>query len=209
MPDDPATIWTIGHSTRTLEEFLGLLAEYRIEAIADVRRFPGSRRYPHFASDALATTLPAHGLAYQWIPKLGGRRKVQPGSPNTAWRNASFQGYADYTATAEFAEGLAETVETRRPQAHRADVRRGGVVALPPLDHCRRAETARHRSHPHHRRHAQHGAPVHIAGTRRGWPPELCVSAGKADLADRLSATALLPYRRCIGWAGRCCQSPE
>jgi uncharacterized protein (DUF488 family) len=111
MPDDPTTIWTIGHSTRTLEEFLGLLAGYRIEAIADVRRFPGSRRYPHFASDALATTLPAHGIAYQWIPKLGGRRKAQPGSPNTAWRNASFQGYADYTATAEFAEGLAELLK--------------------------------------------------------------------------------------------------
>jgi uncharacterized protein (DUF488 family) len=111
MPDAPATIWTIGHSTRTLEEFLGLLTEYRIEAIADVRRFPGSRRYPHFAGDALAATLPAHGIAYQWLPKLGGRRKVQPGSPNTAWRNASFQGYADYTATAEFAEGLAELLK--------------------------------------------------------------------------------------------------
>jgi len=111
MTTDTATIWTIGHSNRTLEEFLGLLSKYRIEAIADVRRFPGSRRYPHFASDALAETLPAHGITYQWIPKLGGRRKVQPGSPNTAWRNASFQGYADYTATVEFAEGLAELLE--------------------------------------------------------------------------------------------------
>ncbi|KAA0069726.1 DUF488 domain-containing protein [Rhodanobacter sp. T12-5] len=111
MPVDPATTWTIGHSTRTLEVFLGLLVEYRIEAIADVRRFPGSRRYPHFASEALAGSLPAHGIAYQWIPKLGGRRKVQPESPNTAWRNASFQGYADYTATTEFAEGLAELLK--------------------------------------------------------------------------------------------------
>jgi len=107
----PATIWTIGHSTRTLEEFLALLAAYRIEAIADVRRFPGSRRYPHFASEALAKSLPAHDIAYQWMPKLGGRRKVQPDSPNTAWHNASFQGYADYTATAEFAEGLAELLK--------------------------------------------------------------------------------------------------
>ena len=111
MASDPATIWTIGHSTRTLEEFTALLYEYRIEAIADVRRFPGSRRYPHFASEALAKSLPAHDIAYQWIPKLGGRRKVQPGSPNTAWRNASFQGYADYTATTEFAEGLAELLK--------------------------------------------------------------------------------------------------
>lgn len=111
MSTDPATIWTIGHSTHTLQEFLDLLAEYRIEAIADVRRFPGSRRHPHFASDALAATLPAHGIAYQWIPRLGGRRKVQPDSPNTAWRNAAFQGYADYTASAEFAEGLAELLK--------------------------------------------------------------------------------------------------
>lgn len=108
MPTAPATIWTIGHSTRPLDEFLGLLAAWRIEAVADVRRYPGSRRYPYFASDALVVTLPAHGIAYRWFPRLGGRRKVQPGSPNTAWRNAAFQGYADYTATAEFAEGLAE-----------------------------------------------------------------------------------------------------
>ncbi len=106
MPSDPAMIWTIGHSTRTLEEFLTLLGEYRIEGIADVRRFPGSRRYPHFASEAMAASLPAHGFTYQWLPKLGGRRKVRPDSPNTAWRNASFQGYADYIATEEFAEGL-------------------------------------------------------------------------------------------------------
>ncbi len=105
---DVQTIWTIGHSTRTLEVFLGLLAEYRIEAIADVRSFPGSRRYPYFARDALAETLPAHDIAYQWIPKLGGRRKVQPGSLNKAWRNASFQAYADHLSSIEFAEGLHE-----------------------------------------------------------------------------------------------------
>lgn len=111
MPVDPATIWTIGHSTRTLEEFLGLLVEYRIESIADVRRFPGSRRYPYFASEALAETLPAQGIAYQWLSELGGRRKVQPGSPNTAWRNASFQGYADHLASAEFAAGLEKLLQ--------------------------------------------------------------------------------------------------
>jgi uncharacterized protein (DUF488 family) len=105
------TIWTIGHSTRTLEEFLGLLDEYGIQAIADVRRFPGSRRYPYFASEALAESLPAHGIAYRWLPELGGRRKVQPGSPNTAWRNASFQGYADHLASPEFATGLEKLLE--------------------------------------------------------------------------------------------------
>lgn len=100
------TIWTIGHSTRTLDAFLGLLTEYRIEAVADVRRFPGSRRYPHFAQDALSETLPQHGIMYRWLPKLGGRRPVQPDSPNDGWRNASFRGYADYLSTEAFAEGL-------------------------------------------------------------------------------------------------------
>ena len=101
-----ATIWTIGHSTRTLEEFLALLAAYSIEAVADVRRFPGSRRWPQFARDALAASLPAHGIGYQWLPQLGGRRRAHPDSPNTAWRNAAFRGYADHLASAEFAEGL-------------------------------------------------------------------------------------------------------
>lgn len=121
----PDTIWTIGHSTRTLPEFLGLLHEYRIEAIADVRRFPGSRSQPQFGEAALAAALLADGIAYEWIPKLGGRRKVQPGSPNTAWRNASFQGYADYIASAEFAEGLAQLLKlaaTRRTAIMCAEV---------------------------------------------------------------------------------------
>ena len=101
-------IWTIGHSTRTLEEFLALLDTYAIEALADVRRFPGSRRYPYFQRDELAISVPAHGIAYQWLPKLGGRRRVLRDSPNGAWRNASFQGYADHMASAEFAAGLDE-----------------------------------------------------------------------------------------------------
>ncbi|MEO5560015.1 MAG: DUF488 domain-containing protein [Dokdonella sp.] len=103
-----ATIWTIGHSTHSLDEFTGLLAGYCIEAIADVRRFPGSRRYPHFAREALAETLPAHGIAYQWVPKLGGRRRARPDSTNVGWRNASFRGYADYLDSSEFAEGMQE-----------------------------------------------------------------------------------------------------
>jgi uncharacterized protein (DUF488 family) len=102
------TIWTIGHSTRSLETFLDLLNGYQIEAIADVRSFPGSRRYPHFGREVLAVTLPAYGIAYHWLPKLGGRRRVQADSPNTGWRNASFRAYADHLSSPEFAEGLAE-----------------------------------------------------------------------------------------------------
>lgn len=112
MAADPSaagveTIWTIGHSTRTLEDLLDVLATYRIETVADVRRFPGSRRHPQFAGDALRRTLPAHGIEYHWLPKLGGRRRVQPDSPNDAWRTAAFRGYADYLASSDFAEGLA------------------------------------------------------------------------------------------------------
>ena len=105
--DDVRGIWTIGHSTRPLEDFLDLLGAHGIGAIADVRRFPGSRRHPWFAGEALAERLPAAGIEYRWVPQLGGRRPVRPGSTNTGWRNASFQGYADHLESREFAEGLA------------------------------------------------------------------------------------------------------
>ena len=111
QPALPATIWTIGHSTRPIEEFLGLLAEYRIETIADVRSFPGSRKYPQYGKEALALTLAGHAIGYHWLQILGGRRRVSPDSSNTAWRNASFRGYADYMASAEFAAGLIELLE--------------------------------------------------------------------------------------------------
>lgn len=118
-PSAVQSIWTIGHSTRTWEEFLGLLSTYRIEAIVDVRRFPGSRRYPWFAGEAMAVQLPAAGLHYHWLPQLGGRRRPVAGSPNGAWRNAAFQGYADHLRSDEFAEGLglALDIATARPTA--------------------------------------------------------------------------------------------
>ena len=104
-------VWTISHSTRPIEEFLGLLAQYRIDTIADVRSFPGSRKYPQYGKEALAATLAAHALGYRWLQALGGRRHVAPDSPNTAWRNASFRGYADYMASAGFAQGLDQLLE--------------------------------------------------------------------------------------------------
>lgn len=99
-------VWTIGHSTRTLESFLGLLVENGIEAVVDVRRYPGSRRWPHFARESLARALDECGLAYLWLPELGGRRSPRADSTNTAWRSPAFRGYADYMATEAFAEGL-------------------------------------------------------------------------------------------------------
>lgn len=104
----PLAVWTIGHSTRSAQDFLSLLQAWRIEALADVRRFPGSRKHPQFGSEALAASLQSHGIAYAWLQKLGGRRKPDPASPNVAWRNDSFRAYADHVATPEFAEGLAE-----------------------------------------------------------------------------------------------------
>ena len=103
-------VWTVGHSTRKLTEFLGLLAAYDIEAIADVRRYAGSRRWPHFGHDALAGGLASHGVEYVWLPELGGRREPLVDSPNTGWRSAAFRGYADYMATGPFADGLAALV---------------------------------------------------------------------------------------------------
>ena len=103
-------VWTIGHSTRTAEDFLALLAEHDIEAVADVRRYPGSRRLQHFGGVELAASLHAHGVEYLWLPQLGGRRRPAPDSANTAWRNPGFRGYADYMQTEPFAEGLTELV---------------------------------------------------------------------------------------------------
>jgi uncharacterized protein (DUF488 family) len=108
---DVAEIWTIGHSTLPFDAFVARLRHHGIAAIADVRRFPGSRRHPWFASESLAHTLPGEGIGYTWLPELGGRRRVQPGSPNGGWRNASFQGYADHLDSAEFATGLARLLE--------------------------------------------------------------------------------------------------
>jgi uncharacterized protein (DUF488 family) len=104
------TIWTIGHSTRTSDEFLAVILAHEIEAVVDVRRMPGSRRMPQFNSDALSTSLASRGVAYQWIPALGGRRRPNPDSPNTGWRHSAFRAYADYTASEEFADGLFELV---------------------------------------------------------------------------------------------------
>ncbi|HEX6052359.1 MAG TPA: DUF488 domain-containing protein [Gemmatimonadaceae bacterium] len=102
------TIWTIGHSTRAIEAFVEVLRGHGIETVVDVRRFPGSRRLPQFGTAALEASLRAVGLSYRWIGALGGRRRPDPASPNDAWENDAFRGYADHTATEEFADGLFE-----------------------------------------------------------------------------------------------------
>ena len=107
----PARIWTIGHSTRKIDIFLSLLQENGIKLVADVRMFPGSKRYPQFGREALAKSLGERGIRYEHFPELGGRRKAKPDSKNTAWRNEMFRGYADYMETDDFQKGIVRLVE--------------------------------------------------------------------------------------------------
>lgn len=99
-------IWTIGHSTRTIDEFVAMLRSFDIELLADIRSYPGSRKYPHFNSENLLAVMPRNGIEYMLIPELGGRRKVAPDSPNVQWRHPAFRGYADYMDTPQFLEGI-------------------------------------------------------------------------------------------------------
>lgn len=107
-------IWTIGHSTRSLAEFLELLAANKIESLADARRYPGSRKYPHFNESELSASLAANGIEYVPFKQLGGRRRARKDSPHTIWRSESFRGYADYMETAEFKDGIAKLLKSAR-----------------------------------------------------------------------------------------------
>jgi uncharacterized protein (DUF488 family) len=104
------TIRTVGHGTLAAEEFLALVRSARVEVIVDVRRFPGSRRSPHFASNEMTGWLVERGLDYHWLASLGGRRRATPDSENVGLRNEQFRAYADYMASTEFAEGVADLV---------------------------------------------------------------------------------------------------
>ncbi|MBI4410579.1 MAG: DUF488 domain-containing protein [Gemmatimonadetes bacterium] len=104
------TIFTLGHSTRALDEVLELLRAPAIRLLVDVRRFPASRRHPHFARAALEQALEGAGIAYAHEPELGGRRSPRRDSPNTAWRTAGFRGYADHMASEGFRAALGRVV---------------------------------------------------------------------------------------------------
>lgn len=111
-------IYTIGHSTRTLEEFVALLREHGVTRLADIRRYPGSRRYPHFSGESLEQTLPSFGIEYVHFDELGGRRKPQPDSPNGAWENEQFRGYADHMLTGAFQSAVERLLTTERDTAY-------------------------------------------------------------------------------------------
>lgn len=115
--EEKVTIWTIGHSTRSFSEFLELLQQNSIKLLVDVRSLPGSRKFPQFNKGNLQIELPANGIQYEHMLALGGRRKVHKDSKNTAWRNASFRGYADYMETEEFREALGQLEKSTKDQS--------------------------------------------------------------------------------------------
>ena len=104
-------LFTVGHSTRPFDEFVGMLKAHGVSALADVRRYPRSRKFPYFNDDELAATLPRLGLKYAPMKALGGRRRAAADSVNTGWTSESFRGYADYMLTPAFDAGLADLVE--------------------------------------------------------------------------------------------------
>src|SRR5581483_4820328 len=108
----PPSVLAVGHSNHPLDRFLALLARHGVEALADIRRFPGSRKHPHFNRDNLAATLQESGIEYDWLEALGGRRqKRRDESPNLGLENRSFRNYADYMLTDEFREGVERLLE--------------------------------------------------------------------------------------------------
>jgi uncharacterized protein (DUF488 family) len=111
------TIYTVGHSTRSFEDFVSVLRSFAIQAVADVRLIPKSRRYPHFADEFLAEHLPREGIAYLPFKQLGGRRRSRKDSRNSGWRNESFRGYADFMETEAFARGLGELMDAAAERA--------------------------------------------------------------------------------------------
>jgi uncharacterized protein (DUF488 family) len=114
MISEKVTVWTVGHSTRSGEEFAQILLAHGIQVLVDVRSFPGSRRYPQFNKLALAESLASIGINYRHEPRLGGRRTPRADSHNTAWRNASFRAYADHMESEEFRSGVEALLELAR-----------------------------------------------------------------------------------------------
>src|SRR6266699_6179501 len=105
MAENRIDLWTIGHSTRSIEEFIEALESFRMQLLVDVRSFPGSRRYPHFGATQLSESLRQANIEYLHLPELGGRRRPRKDSQNIGWRNEGFRGYADFMETEGFREG--------------------------------------------------------------------------------------------------------
>jgi uncharacterized protein (DUF488 family) len=114
------TIYTIGHSTHSIEEFINMLRSFHIQTLADIRRFPGSLKYPQFNKESLRESLERENIPYIHLEGLGGRRKAQKDSRNDRWRNISFRGYADYMETEDFERAVTElqSIALKQPTAY-------------------------------------------------------------------------------------------
>jgi uncharacterized protein (DUF488 family) len=173
----PSVVFTVGHSTRPLDEFIDLLRGRRITLLADVRKMPRSRRNPQFNRETLPAALSAAGIGYVDLPGLGGLRQRRPDSPNGGWRNASFQGYADYMQTPEFERHLQELIDLARRErvalmcaeavpwrCHRSLIADALVVRGIPVEHIMSAT----RSQSHTLK-----LWAKVEGTRITYPPEV------------------------------------
>jgi uncharacterized protein (DUF488 family) len=112
----PLTVFTVGHSTRSIEEFVHLLKAHAIQHVVDVRSIPRSRHNPQFNRDRLPAALQRFGIDYSHMPGLGGRRQARTDSTNTGWRNVSFRGYADYMETQAFKDSLDQCITLTRDE---------------------------------------------------------------------------------------------
>jgi len=119
-PLEKHVVYTIGHSNHRLDDFLAMLQSFAIKELVDIRRLPGSRKYPWFDQENLESSLQDSGIHYTYLKELGGRRKVQKDSRNTRWRNTSFRGYADYMETEDFERAVIQlkTIALKQPTAY-------------------------------------------------------------------------------------------
>lgn len=114
IPVGTSALFTVGHSNHPIERFVAILQAHGIERVIDVRRFPVSRKWPHFDAESLSKSLPAAGIDYAGMPELGGRRKPRPDSAHVAWRVDAFRGYADFMDSEEFARSLEKAMRLAR-----------------------------------------------------------------------------------------------
>ncbi len=174
---ESAPVYTIGHSTRTLADFIRLLKNFGVTLVADVRTVPRSRHNPQFNKDTLPLDLAAAGLGYLHLPGLGGLRKTRPESPNQGWRSPAFRGFADYMQTPEFEAELAGLLDLARKQptavmcaeavpwrCHRSLIADALTVRGVRVEHILGLE----KSQPHHLTPF-----ARVAGTRLSYPPEV------------------------------------
>jgi len=194
MQTAPLRIFTVGHSTRTAEEFIALLRAHAIEQLVDVRTIPRSRHNPQFAGDALSRSLHDVGIRYQHIKSLGGLRHARRDSVNTGWRNTSFRGYADYMQTSEFEQALDDLIALARE-------RRTAIMCAEAVPwRCHRSliadallvrgiDAEEIASNTSTRRHTLTSF-AHVDGTRITYPPQQNAEPGLFDEAGQSSIHA-------------------